>query len=159
MTAHVPPELQEKRRAGLARIDRLAWWLDDAFELPVIRKRVGLDGVLGLVPFAGDLVGAGLSSLIMVEAVRLGAPKRIWLRMGANIGIDFVVGLVPVLGDVFDFVWKNNRRNQKVMRRWLEQVTESEPKRPKWPGTLGVTLGLAGALLVTVALWQVVFGQ
>lgn len=158
MTVHASPELRDKRRAGLARIDRLAWWLDDAFRLPVIGRRIGLDGVVGLVPFAGDLVGAGLSSVLVVEAVRLGAPKRVWLRMGANVGLDFMVGLVPLFGDLFDFVWKSNRRNERVLRRWLEQVTAEQPQSSRWPATLGVSLGLAGALIVTVALWRAVFG-
>lgn len=158
MSADVSPDLLEKRRASLARIDRLAWWLDDAFRVPVIGKRVGIDGIAGLVPFAGDLVGAGLSSLLVIEALRLGAPKRVWARMVANAGVDFVVGLVPVAGDLFDFAWKANRRNERVMRRWLERVTAEEPPPGRWPGWAGLTLGLAAAVGVTVALWRGVFG-
>ncbi|GAB3677370.1 DUF4112 domain-containing protein [Salinisphaera aquimarina] len=152
------PALHAKRRASLARIDRLAWWLDDAIRIPVIGKRVGVDGLFGLIPFAGDLVGAGLSSLMVAEALRLGAPKRVWMRMGANVGVDFVVGLVPVAGDLFDLVWKANRRNEQVMRRWLEEVTATEEKQSKWPGAMGIGLGLAGAFIVTVVLWRAIFG-
>ncbi|MES1924567.1 DUF4112 domain-containing protein [Salinisphaera sp. T31B1] len=158
MSADVSSDLTRRRLASLARIDKLAWWLDDAFRVPVINKRVGIDGVAGLVPFAGDLVGAGLSSLLVIEALRLGAPKRVWARMGANVGIDFVVGLVPIVGDVFDMAWKANRRNEKVLRRWLEDVTRNEEKSSKWPGVMGVGLGLAGAFVVTVVLWRAMFG-
>ncbi len=158
MTADVSSELREKRLAGLARIDRLAWWLDDAFRVPVIGRRVGVDGLFGLIPFAGDLIGAGLSSMLVVEALRLGAPKRVWMRMGANVGVDFVVGLVPIVGDLFDMAWKANRRNEQVMRRWLEDVTAAEEKQSKWPGAMGVGLGLAGAFIVTVVLWRAIFG-
>jgi hypothetical protein len=150
--------LLEKRRAGLERIDRLAWWLDDAFRVPVIGKRVGIDGVVGLVPVAGDLVGAGLSSLLIIEALRLGAPRRVWMRMGANAGVDFVIGLVPIVGDLFDMAWKANRRNERVLRKWLEQVTETGQPKPRWSGLVGISLGLAGAFIVTVVLWRVLFG-
>lgn len=158
MSADVSSVLHAKRRAGLARIDRLAWWLDDAVRIPVIGKRVGIDGIAGLVPFAGDLVGAGLSSLLVVEALRLGAPKRVWVRMSANVALDFVLGLVPVAGDLFDMVWKSNRRNERVMRRWLESVTAEENNDgSRWPGVLGITLGLAVACIVTTVLWRTVF--
>lgn len=158
MSDDVSSVLLEKRRASLVRIDRIAWWLDDAFRVPIIGKRVGIDGVAGLVPFAGDLVGAGLSSLLVIEALRLGAPRRVWLRMGANAGLDFVVGLVPVAGDLFDFFWKANRRNERVLRKWLEQSIEPEPGKPRWGGTLGISLGLAGAFIVTVVLWRALSG-
>ena len=158
MNDTVSPALLAKRRASLSRIDRLAWWLDDAFEIPVIRKRVGIDGIAGLVPFAGDLVGAGLSSLLVIEALRLGAPKSVWMRMGANAGVDFLVGLVPVVGDIFDIAWKANRRNERVLRRWLEKATQTEKKTARWGGALGVSLGLAAAFIVTVVLWRALFG-
>ena len=38
MNDAVSPALLAKRRASLGRIERVAWWLDDAFELPIIRK-------------------------------------------------------------------------------------------------------------------------
>ncbi|MBS61426.1 DUF4112 domain-containing protein [Salinisphaera sp.] len=158
MNDAVSPTLLAKRRASLSRIEKVAWWLDDAFELPIIRKRVGLDGLFGIVPFAGDLVGTGLSSLIVVEALRLGAPKRVWMRMGANVGVDFVVGLVPLVGDLFDFAWKANRRNERVLRRWLEQETAEQKKKSRWGGMVGISLGLAGASIVTVVLWRALFG-
>lgn len=158
MSHDVSSAMLEKRRASLDRIDRLAWWLDDAFRVPVIGKRVGIDGVVGLVPFAGDLVGAGLSSLLVVEALRLGAPRQVWMRMGANAGADFVIGLVPVVGDLFDMAWKANRRNERVLRRWLEQVTETGEPKSRWGGLIGLSLGLAGAFMVTVVLWRVLFG-
>ena len=158
MNDAVSPTLLAKRRASLSRIEKVAWWLDDAFELPIIRKRVGLDGLFGIVPFAGDLVGTGLSSLIVVEALRLGAPKRVWMRMGANVGVDFVVGLVPLVGDLFDFAWKANRRNERVLRRWLEQETAEQTKKSRWGGVVGISLGLACASIVTVALWRALFG-
>ncbi|ERJ19559.1 hypothetical protein SSPSH_001323 [Salinisphaera shabanensis E1L3A] len=158
MNDAVSPTLLAKRRASLSRIDRIAWWLDDAFEIPVIRKRVGIDGIAGIVPFAGDLVGAGLSSLLVIEALRLGAPKRVWMRMGANAGVDFVVGLVPLFGDIFDMAWKANRRNERVLRRWLEQETAAEKKPSRWGGLIGVSLGLAAAFIVTVVLWRALFG-
>lgn len=156
MTDHANPALQAKRRASLARIQKLAYWLDDAFRVPVIGKRVGIDGIIGIVPFAGDFAGLALSSLMIGEAVRLGAPKRLLLRMGANVGVDFVVGLVPVAGDLFDMAYKANRRNQALMQRWLEDVTGESSSRGV--GSMAILLGMAAALVVCIGLWRAVFG-
>lgn len=151
-------ELHAKRTASLARIEKLAYWLDDAFEIPIIHKRIGIDGVIGFVPFIGDLAGVGLSSLMIGEALRLGAPKRLWMRMGANVGVDFLVGLVPIAGDIFDVAYKSNRRNQKLIQKWLQEATGNTPKQKRWPGTTSIVISLALALVVSVGLWQAVFG-
>ncbi|KEZ77480.1 DUF4112 domain-containing protein [Salinisphaera hydrothermalis] len=157
MTDHANPDLQAKRRASLARIQKLAYWLDDAFRVPIIGKRVGIDGIIGMVPFAGDFAGLALSSLMIGEAVRLGAPKRLLVRMGANVGVDFVIGLVPVAGDLFDMAYKANRRNQALVQRWLEEVT-GESKGSRGKESVAILLGVAAALVVCVGLWRAVFG-
>lgn len=108
--------------AALRRVDRLAYWLDDRFRLPGTEIRVGLDGLVGLVPGVGDAVTAGLGAYILTEAWGLGAPGRVLAHMLFNLAIDAVVGSVPVLGDVFDVGWKANRRNVDLLRRHLAQI-------------------------------------
>lgn len=157
MPDHATSDLQGRRRASLARIQKLAFWLDDAFRIPVIGKRVGIDGIIGIVPFIGDFAGLALSSLMIGEALRLGAPKRLIARMGLNVGVDFLVGLVPLAGDLFDIVYKANRRNQALMQRWLEEVT-GEPRADRGAGSAVILLGVAAALVVSIALWRAVFG-
>jgi hypothetical protein len=39
------------------------------------------------------------------------------LRMVVNIGVDSVAGTLPVFGDLFDFYWKSNRMNYKLLQR------------------------------------------
>jgi Domain of unknown function (DUF4112) len=53
----------------------------------------------------GDLAGALLSTHIVAQAHRLGAPRSVILRMGLNLLTDTLVGAVPVMGDLFDFAW------------------------------------------------------
>lgn len=102
------------------RIERLAHLLDTAVEVPGIGLRVGLDSIVGLVPGIGDAVTTGVSLWIVREAMVLGAPKRVVGRMFTNIAVDGVVGAFPLLGDAFDVFFKANRRNVKILRRWLE---------------------------------------
>lgn len=104
----------------LRRARRTARLLDEAFELPVVGKRIGIDGLLGLVPVAGDWLTYLLSLHVVYEAYRAGVPKHALLRMLANVTLDAVVGSVPVVGDVVDVVWKANRRNVRLFERHVD---------------------------------------
>jgi Domain of unknown function (DUF4112) len=105
--------------AALRRLERLSHWMDGAFRLPGTRWRFGLDGLLGLVPGAGDSLTALVGAYVVLEAYRAGAPASVIARMLGNIGLDWAVGSVPLLGDVFDFAFKAHRRNVDLLRRHL----------------------------------------
>lgn len=104
----------------IARLDKLSRLLDIAFVIPGTSVRFGVDGVLGLVPVVGDIAGVALSSLLIIEAFRLGAPANVLLRMVANVAIEGVVGAIPIAGDAFDIVWRANRRNLALLLRHFE---------------------------------------
>ena len=112
-------ELGPEEEIALQRAARLAYWLDDRFRIPGTRRRIGFDGLLGLVPGIGDTATALIASYIVLEAARLGAPKAMLARMLANVGVDYVIGLVPLVGDLADFAWKANRRNARMLRDHL----------------------------------------
>lgn len=114
--------------ATLHRLDRLAYWLDERFRLPGLGVRMGIDGLLGLVPVIGDAAGGVISSYILFEAWRLGVPRSVLARMAANIGIDVAVGTVPVFGDIFDVRWKANRRNVNLLTRHLRAAGRGGPE-------------------------------
>lgn len=102
--------------ARLRRLDRLSQVLDTAIRIPRTNVRIGLDGIVGLIPGVGDSLGAVLSSYIILEAARLGFPKSVLLHMIGNVAIETVIGAVPILGDVFDIAWKANIRNLALLR-------------------------------------------
>ncbi len=101
-----------RRVAALVRV-----W-DEAVRIPGLGWRIGLDAIVGLVPGAGDLAGAIVSSYVVVIAARLGVGGPTLGRMVGNIAIDAVVGAVPVVGDLFDVGWKANRKNYDLLERW-----------------------------------------
>jgi Domain of unknown function (DUF4112) len=118
------------KRAVLEHLDQLAYWLDDRFRVPGTRFRVGLDGLVGLIPGIGDVTTNTVTAYIVYRAWRLGVPAPILTRMLANLGIDFVVGLVPVLGDLFDIGFKANRRNARLLRRHFGDRLSRESAAP-----------------------------
>src|SRR3546814_2835107 len=95
--------------------------MDSMFTIPGTSFRIGLDGLLGLIPGIGDAAGAVVALYLVNEARRLGAPNTLVTRMLANVGIDMLIGAVPVFGDLFDFAWKANRRNMELLRRHLRE--------------------------------------
>jgi hypothetical protein len=108
-------------------LDMLAHLLDDWFRIPGTSVRFGLDGIIGLVPWLGDVL-AGLASCILIIAAWFrGVPYVTLARMVVNLGIDVVIGSIPLLGDMFDIAWKANRRNYALMSRHLHQ-----PHRHTW---------------------------
>jgi hypothetical protein len=107
--------------ATIRRLERLAHWLDDRYRLPGTGIRVGLDGLIGLIPGIGDAASGVLSAYIIYEARRLGVPNSVLAGMLGNFAVDFVVGAVPVFGDIFDIGWKANRRNVRMLLRHLER--------------------------------------
>jgi hypothetical protein len=133
-------------------LDRLSHLLDDCFVIPGTQIRFGLDGIIGLVPFAGDVLAGMLSSLIVIAAWFRGAPPVLLLRMLANLALDVLVGSIPVFGDAFDIAWKANRRNYALLSRFV-----AEPKRHAWRDW-AFLLVLAGCLFAVFALPMVLLG-
>src|SRR5687768_3864235 len=69
------------KRETRKRLNWLAWLLDSSIRIPGTRFSVGLDFLIGLFPVLGDLSGVLLSSYILTEASRMGAPKVLLVRM------------------------------------------------------------------------------
>jgi hypothetical protein len=114
-TAEILEPLSADTERRIERVRTLATLLDTLIGLPGTRFRLGLDGIIGLVPGIGDGASALLSLWIVHEARAMGLPKAKLARMLANIAIDTAVGAVPVLGDIFDVVWKSNRKNMAII--------------------------------------------
>ena len=103
------------------RIEAMEQVLERTFTVPGINRPVGLDALAGLIPVVGDVLTAGLGAYIVWEASNLGLPKwKLW-RMAGNVLFDSAVGAVPVAGDVFDFLFKSNTRNLKIVKRHLDK--------------------------------------
>ncbi len=103
------------------RIEALEKLLERSFTIPVLNRPVGLDAVAGLIPVAGDVVTAAMGLYLVWEARNLGLPQwKLW-RMIGNVGFDTLVGAVPVAGDLFDFLFRSNSRNLKIIKRHLDK--------------------------------------
>lgn len=155
------PTLREhaQRLFSDENLDLLVYVLDDWFRLPGTRMRMGLDGLIGIIPGIGDLLTGILSCLLILGAWVRGVPYIALSRMVVNLGIGVVVGAIPFAGDLFDIAWKANQRNYQIMVRHLR-----EPRRHTWKDYVYISLlGLAILLilatpvvvLILIILWLV----
>src|SRR5436853_3932960 len=110
---------------SLGRVKAVASVLADAMRVPGTDIRFGIDPLIGLVPGLGDLLGGAASAYIILEAARAGAPASVLVRMTLNVGIDTLVGGLPVVGDLFDFAWKSNARNVRLLARHVDAPAET----------------------------------
>jgi hypothetical protein len=128
--------------APIHRARRLARWLDRYYVDPI----VGL-----LVPGVGDLMTGAAGLYLVVLAFRARMPWIVIARMLINLTVDIVVGLIPILGDVFDFVWRANERNLKLLEK------RAAAPRPRatfadWAYVLGAALLFVAALAFPIVL-------
>lgn len=103
------------------RVEALERLLEGMIEIPVLRRKVGLDAIAGVIPVAGDLVTAAMGLYLVWEARNLGMPRwQLW-RMIANVGVDTAIGAVPLAGDLFDLLYRSNTRNLRIIRKHLDR--------------------------------------
>jgi hypothetical protein len=115
------PSLGTDPQSVRRRVEAMERLLERLVVIPGINKPVGLDVILGLVPFAGSTAGAVLGAYMAWEARNLGMSKWQMSRMAGNIGIDFLLGLIPWIGAIPDFLFRSNTRNMRMIKRHLDK--------------------------------------
>lgn len=113
--------MRSTNNSELRHVERLAKLMDSQFQIPGTKFRFGLDPLIGLVPGLGDFAGLLVSAFMLLTCARNGASSFLLARMTLNILIDATIGSIPLIGDVFDFAYKANNRNLKLMREHYVQ--------------------------------------
>jgi hypothetical protein len=154
------PIVANRRTRQVERLKTLTRLLDNAFQIPGTRLRIGLDAIVGIIPGIGDAIGAVFSAFIVFQAARLGASRATLARMMGNVVLDTVVGEIPLLGDLFDAGWKANTKNMALLEAHLDrpQATGSASRKVLFLLGAGLLVLVAGviALGVLVAKFVVV---
>lgn len=151
---HNAPVLTDQQRdvPQLAWVDGFGRLLDTRFRIPGTDIRFGLDFILGLFPYAGDIISLIFSGLMIATMARHGAGGMLVVRMLGNVALDALVGTIPLLGDLFDLYFKANVRNLRLMR---EHYGEGKHRGSAWPVILTVlALILAMLALVSWLAWK-----
>ena len=104
---------QDDRLRWVERISRL---LDSQFRVPGTSWRFGLDPLMGLIPVVGGLPSLAISGMLILTMLRHGASGSLVVRMVFNMVLDTLIGAIPVVGNIFDFAYKANDRNVRLLR-------------------------------------------
>jgi hypothetical protein len=105
----------------LRDVERIAKLMDSQFKIPGTGFRFGLDGLIGLIPGAGDLSTFAVSAYMLTIMAKNGASGFVLARMVVNVLLDAAIGSIPVLGDLFDIVFKANMRNLRLMQQHYKE--------------------------------------
>ena len=135
-----------KNNNRLIWVERVSKLLDDQFRIPGTQFRFGLDPIINLIPFAGDISGYILSSVLVLTMARSGVSRKVIVLMILNITLDAVIGAIPFIGQVFDFYYKANSRNVKLLREHYQEGKHSGS------GT-GVIIGIVIFLILILVLF------
>lgn len=161
MASKTPP-LNSPTPNTTAELQALSRFLDSSIRLPG-GYRIGWDGIIGLIPGLGDVVGACISLYIIIRAKRLGGSNLTIMRMLLNVAIELIVGLIPVVGDIFDFVFKSNTRNLALLNKQLVDTPQLQRSNTMWLALWSVSIiALFGFIFYACiwllgAIWNVIF--
>jgi hypothetical protein len=94
--------------------------MDRLIRIPGLKKRLGLNPIVDLVPGFGDIAVALVSVSVIVYGIRRKVPKIALGRMALNVLINEVVGLIPIIGSAFAFWFQANTRNYQLIRGHID---------------------------------------
>jgi hypothetical protein len=104
------------------RVEAMEKLLEGLVIIPGIKRPIGLDVILDVVPVVGDIAAAALGSYIVWEAKNLGMSKWQMARMTGNVGLNWLLGLfsvVPIVGVIPTLLFRSNSRNLKIIKKHL----------------------------------------
>lgn len=103
----------------LESIKKNAYRLD--LQLSFCGFRLGWAGIIGLIPWIGDIIAAWFAYRLVSKAsdIEGGLPPSVRLKMMANVAFDFGIGLIPIVGDFINIMYKCNSRNFINLEKYL----------------------------------------
>lgn len=127
--------------------------LDRLRTMAKVLDRYFVDPILGLViPGGGDVLGSILGVYMVMIAARRKVSPVIIARMLMNLAADAVLGFIPFVGDLFDFGFKANQRNLKLLEDTSLHGGRATAK--DWAMVVGAALAFIAVLALIV--WGIV---
>ena len=153
----LPPEGKARGAHHPALTHLIAYLMDNIIKVPGLRKRIGVNPILDLIPFG---VGDGAATLLQVftilEGARRGLPKIVLARMGMNILVNGAVGIVPGIGEAFSWWFRPSSRNYQLLMKHAPPDGVPVPLRRNHAGDYLFVFGLLATVLVVMAIFIMV---
>jgi hypothetical protein len=151
--AENPYQSNASKGHGMGWIKSLSYLLDEQFRLPGTKFRFGVDPLINLFPVFGDISGFIISAGLLLAMAKKGASNKLVVLMCINIFLDATIGAIPIVGQIFDFFFKSNTRNLRLMNEYyLEGKHQGSGKNTLI--FVGLVLLILSVLLV-YTLWKI----
>jgi len=113
--------MQKKLSPKLNWAERVSYLMDEKFRVPGTNFRFGIDPLLNLIPVLGGVSGFVVSFVLVLTLARYGLSRKVLILMLLNIILDSTIGAIPIVGQIFDFAYKSNSRNIRLMKEYYEE--------------------------------------
>jgi hypothetical protein len=110
-------EADYKEKEELKWVENISSIMDSRFTLPGTRFKFGLDPLIGLIPGLGDMASFTVSGLLVYTMAKHGVSRKVLILMVLNVMFDAVLGSIPIIGNVFDFFYKANEKNIRLLKK------------------------------------------
>lgn len=127
------PQLPDDPR--LKMIKRVTKLMDEQFSIGGFK--FGIDPILNFIPFAGDIGGYTVSVALIFTMLQHGVSGKLAMKMLWNATLDAIIGAIPFVGWIFDFTYKANSRNVKLLS---EHYTQGKHRGSATPVVIGLLL-------------------
>jgi len=160
----LPPEDRHRRKSVEPIFKWVAMIMDRLIQIPGIKRRLGLNPILDLIPGFGDIAAGLVSVSVLAYGIRRGIPKILLGRMALNVLINEIVGIIPIVGSVFAFWFTANTRNYELVREHLDVPRRSTKGDKMFVGiVLGLVIlvilaGIIGTFLILQAIAKLISG-
>jgi len=141
------------KKPGSKWIERLVYLLDEQFRIPGTKFRFGFDPIMNLFPFVGDMTGFVISAGLLLAMAKKGLGNKLVVLMSINILLDVTIGAIPVIGQIFDFFFKANSRNLRLMQEhYVEGKHQGSGKSTL---VFALIIMIAILILLVFLLWKI----
>lgn len=145
--------MQTANNSKIKWVEWVSHLMDEQFRIPGTSFRFGLDPILNLIPVVGDLSGFAVSAALVATMAKHGASGKVLTLMVLNIVLDATIGAIPILGQIFDFTYKANTRNIKLLRAHYAEGKHTGSG--KGVISIIVIVLILSFVLITFAAWKV----
>ncbi len=166
----LPPERKAVGAGNEALSHLIAYLMDNVIKIPGLKRGLGINPLLDLIPVVGDGAATVVQMLTILEGARRGVPRIVLARMGMNVLLNGAVGTLPVVGEAFAWWFRPSSRNYQLLLNHAPQAGGSvAPARKNTAadflfvfGLLAVVLVVMGVFIalgfyVLAAIWHAVF--
>lgn len=97
-------------------VENISRIMDSKFTIPGTKFKFGVDPLIGFIPGLGDAASFAVSGILVYTMAKYGVSRKVVILMMLNIMADAILGAIPLIGNIFDFFYKANSKNIRLLK-------------------------------------------